>query len=237
MNAEQFLNTLGQIDEKYLQEALSPGKVPRRHFKWVEFAACLSLVCALAVFLLYGILPRQMPPELPPVVILPSEKESEDQQPTVSEEQPTETLTDQIPTETTEPSSATEPPDTSEPILSTEPPDTSEPILSTEPPVTEPTAPSTTELVDLPPSLPGYPALICINGIVYEWQPDLQAASPDVSLLTYLGTIGSCCVESELPDEHLEANEAIVGAQIYTDGEHMILIYNDELRIYTVYLP
>ncbi len=219
MNTECFLNALGQIDERYIAEAISPKKMSRNWYKWSEFAACFCLVCTLAVLIVYGFLPEQTPPELPSAITLPSETESEESLPTVSEERPTSSQS--LPTE----------PSSYVPPTTTEPPSTSESV----PPTTaQPTEPSN-ESTHLPPSSPLLPPLICIHGVLYEWQSNLQDASVDLSALTHLGNILSYCGDWEWPDEHLEANEPITGATVYADNGRIILSYGDEIRIYTPY--
>ena len=74
--------------------------------------------------------------------------------------------------------------------------------------------------------------MLFVNGMLYELLPG-EAENPDtVAELPFLGTVGSCCSEEELPDAHLEANEPIVGAEVYVQGERLLVLVSGYLRIY-----
>lgn len=221
MKAEQFICALGEIGDVYLDEAISaPQKRPR--LRWLEYAACACIVIALSLLIGYGLLPGSTPPEFPTVVITPPTQESEDPTVTTTEADPstlppTEPSTEES-SEITEPSHSTVP--------STEP--------TTEPPI--PTEPSTTEIIDIPPALPTLPPMLCVNGVLYELQPGLSAEADYIAQLSLLGTVLSCCSEEEYPDAHLEANEPITGAEVYADGDRMIVLVNGAVRVYVAYV-
>ena len=224
MNTEQFIQALGQIDDFYLEEAIAAPRAKYRSFKWLELAACACIVLALAAFIGFGLLPMGTSPELPPVIVTPSTEESEDI--TIPTEPTTVPSTEPS---TVEPSQSTEPGSDTAPTASTEP--STQPPTTTEPP----TEPSTTEIIDIPPALPTLPSLLCVNGSVYELLEG-ESAEPDaVSALTLLGVVQSSCPEEELPDAHLEANEPIVGAEVYADGERLLVMVNGYVRIYVRY--
>ncbi|MBQ8587114.1 MAG: hypothetical protein IJ453_03415 [Oscillospiraceae bacterium] len=224
MNTEQFIHALGQIDDSYLEEAIAAPRAKYRSFKWLEIAACACIVLALAAFIGFGLLPMGTAPELPPVIVSPSTEESEDT--TVPTEPATVPSTEPS---TVEPSQSTEPGSNTAPTESTEP--STQPPTTTEPP----TEPSTTESMDIPPALPTLPSLLCVNGAVYELLEG-ESAEPDaVSALTLLGIVQSSCLDVELPDDHLEANEPIVGAEVYADGERLLVVVNGYVRIYVRY--
>ena len=228
MNTEQFIQALGQIDDSYLEEAMAAPRAKYRSFKWLEFAASACIVLALAAFIGFGLLPMGTAPELPPVIVSPSTEESEDL--TIPTEPTTVPSTEPS---TTEPSQSTEPGSDTAPTESTEP--STQPPTTAEPPTEPPTEPSTTESMDIPPALPTLPSLLCVNGAVYELLEG-ESAEPDaVSALTLLGVVQSSCPEEELPDDHLEANEPIVGAEVYADGERLLVVVNGYVRIYVRY--
>lgn len=224
MNTEQFIQGLGQIDDFYLEEAMDAPRARSRSFKWMELAACACIVLALAAFIGFGLLPMGTGPELPPVIVSPSTEESEDT--TVPTESATVPSTEPS---TTEPSQSTEPGSDTALTESTEP--SSQPPTTTEPP----TEPSTTESMDIPPALPTLPSLLCVNGAVYELLEGESAGPDAVSALTLLGVVQSSCPEEELPDDHLEANEPIEGAEVYADGERLLVVVNGYVRIYIRY--
>lgn len=224
MNTEQFIQALGQIDDFYLEEAMAAPRARYRSFKWLELAACACIVLALATFIGFGLLPMGTAPELPPVIVAPSTEESEEV--TVPKKPSTVPSTEPS---TVEPSQSTEPGSDTAPTASTEP--STQPPTTTEPP----TEPSTTEIIDIPPALPTLPSLLCVNGSVYELLEG-ESAEPDaVTALTLLGVVQSSCPEEELPDTHLEANEPIVGAEVYADGERLLVVVNGYVRIYVRY--
>lgn len=224
MNTEQFIQGLGQIDDFYLEEAMAAPRARYSSFKWLELAACACIVLALAAFIGFGLLPMGTGPELPPVIVSPSTEESEDiaiptEPTTVPSTEPSTTE----PSQSTEPGSDTAPTESTDP--STQPPTTTEP----------PTEPSTTESMDIPPALPTLPSLLCVNGAVYELLEGESAGPDAVSALTLLGIVQSSCPDEELPDDHLEANEPIVGAEVYADGERLLVVVNGYIRIYVRY--
>lgn len=222
MNAEQFTKALGQIDDDYLEEAMAAPKGWPFGLKRLELAACACLVLLLGALIGYGLLPMGEVPELPTVVVMPSTEESEEPNSSTTETEPI--TTEPITTEpiTTESSQTTEPSSHTEPIPSTQPPTT----------IQSPTEPSVTESIEIPPALPSYPPMLYVNGMLYELLPG-EAENPDtVAELPFIGTVGSCCSEEELPDAHLEANEPIVGAEVYAQGERLLVLVSGYLRIY-----
>lgn len=222
MNAEQFTQALGQIGEGYVEEAMAAPKGRLLGLKRLELAACACLVLLLGALIGHGLLPMGEAPELPTVVVMPSTEESEEPNSSATETEPI--TTEPITTEpiTTESSQATEPSSHTEPIPSTQPPTTTQ----------SPTEPSVTESIEIPPALPSYPPMLFVNGMLYELLPG-EAENPDaVAELPFIGTVGSCCSEEELPDAHLEANEPIVGAEVYVQGDRLLVLVSGYLRIY-----
>ena len=227
MNAEQFTQALGQIGEGYVEEAMVAPKGRPLGLKRLELAACACLVLLLGALIGYGLLPMGEAPELPTVVVMPSTEESEEPNSSTTETEPITTepiTTEPITTEpiTTESSQATEPSSHTEPIPSTQPPTTTQ----------SPTEPSVTESIEIPPALPSYPPMLFVNGMLYELLPGEAENLDAVEELPFIGTVGSCCSEEELPDAHLEANEPIVGAEVYIQGERLLVLVSGYLRIY-----
>lgn len=230
MNTEQFIQALGQIGEGYVEEAMAAPKGRLLGLKRLELAACACLVLLLGALIGYGLVPMGEAPELPTVVVMPSTEESEEPNSSATEPITTEPIT----TEPITTESITTEPITTESSQATEPSSHTEPIPSTQPPTTiqSPSEPPVTESIEIPPALPSYPPMLFVNGMLYELLPG-EAENPDtVAELPFIGTVGSCCSEEELPDTHLEANEPIIGAEVYVQGEHLLVLVSGYLRIY-----
>lgn len=223
MNTDQFFDALELIDDRYLAEAMAAPKKQRR-LKWIELAACLCTIFALAAILSFGLLPGGELPELPTVFATPSTEESTKAEPPPSTERPPSTEP-----VTTDPVATTEQP--TEPSVS-EPPTVSE---SVPPTVTEPTGSSATEPIGFPPSQPVIPSLICINGSLYQWVPEQSVDEAYTAELPLLGVIESQCSVDEPPDEHLETNEPLLGASVYEDGSQLIVVFAEQYRVYVPY--
>lgn len=76
-----------------------------------------------------------------------------------------------------------------------------------------------------------YPPSVYVNDILYGYEREVSEEYLDKSD-TYIGTIESSVPASQVPKENFQANDPIVGSEIYQSGSDIIVIHNGHYNLY-----
>lgn len=76
-----------------------------------------------------------------------------------------------------------------------------------------------------------YPPSVYINDILYGYEREVSEEYLDEND-AYLGTIESSVPASQVPKENFQANDPIVGSEVYRSGSDIIVIHDGHYNLY-----
>lgn len=77
--------------------------------------------------------------------------------------------------------------------------------------------------------------MVYVNDTLYIQSSDQQGYPEHRDEFTYLGKIESHTTEESTPHQNFQANDSIVGCEVYQYGEHIVVKINDAYWLYRKY--
>ncbi len=78
-------------------------------------------------------------------------------------------------------------------------------------------------------------SMVYVNDILYRLSPDQESYQGQAEDFIYLGEIESAVSSDSIPKQNLQANDPLVGCEVYQYGENIIIKIDDDYLLYEKY--
>lgn len=78
-------------------------------------------------------------------------------------------------------------------------------------------------------------SMVYVNDILYRLSPDQENYQERAEDFTYLGEIESVVSSNRIPKQNLQANDPLIGCEVYQYGENIIIKFDDNYLLYEKY--
>lgn len=78
-------------------------------------------------------------------------------------------------------------------------------------------------------------SMVYVNDILYRLSPDQESYRERAEDFIYLGEIESAVSSDSIPKENLQANDPLIGCEVYQYGENIIIKFDDNYLLYEKY--
>lgn len=78
-------------------------------------------------------------------------------------------------------------------------------------------------------------SMVYVNDILYRLSPDQESYQEQAEEFIYLGEIESAVSSDSIPKENLQANDPLIGCEVYQYGENIIIKIDDDYLLYEIY--
>lgn len=78
-------------------------------------------------------------------------------------------------------------------------------------------------------------SMVYVNDILYRLSPDQESYQERTEDFIYLGEIESAVSSDSIPKQNLQANDPLIGCEVYQYGENIIIKFDDNYLFYEKY--
>lgn len=78
-------------------------------------------------------------------------------------------------------------------------------------------------------------SMVYVNDILYRLSPNQESYQERAEDFTYLGEIESAVSSDSIPKQNLQANDPIIGCEVYQYGENIVVKIDDSYLLYVIY--